>query len=116
MKLPSRYTYHRDTDLTWWLSWEKHYKDRRASQPNSDTQTLVGMEPVLSRWHVAGCANCSTHLNVSTIISLPGWKHSDAANTSFDVLVHTKDHRFGRPSLHGKTPSVRLGNMLGPRS
>lgn len=86
-----------------------------ASEPNSDTQTLVGVEPVLSRWHVAGCANCGTHLNVSTVISLPGWKLPDATHTSFDVLVHTRDRRFGRPSLGGKTPSVHLGKMLGIR-
>jgi tyrosinase len=26
---------------------------------------LIGVEPVLSRWHVAGCANCQTHLKAS---------------------------------------------------
>jgi tyrosinase len=87
-----------------------------ASEPNSNTQTLVGVEPVLSRWHVGGCANCSTHLNVSSVISLRGWEPSDAANLSFDILVHTRDKRFGRPSLGGKTPSARLGKMLGSRT
>ncbi|WP_026359610.1 tyrosinase family protein [Sphingomonas sp. PR090111-T3T-6A] len=31
----------------------------------------LGHEPVLSRWHVAGCANCQTHLRVSANFVLP---------------------------------------------
>ncbi len=84
-----------------------------ASGPNSDTQTLVGLEPVLSRWHVAGCANCGTHFNVSTVIPLQGWNTAEAARTTFEVLVHTRGKRFGRPSLAGKMPSIRLGQMRG---
>jgi tyrosinase len=87
-----------------------------ATKPGSDTQSLVGVEPVLSRWHVAGCANCGSHLNVSSVISLPSdWSASDAAKTSFDVLVHTRSKRFGRPTLGGKTPSIRVGRMSGIR-
>jgi tyrosinase len=80
---------------------------------NADgTQTLVGLEPVLSRWHVSGCANCSTHLNVATVIPLREISMKNAENTQFEVLVHTRNRRFGGPSLGGKTPSLRVGQMF----
>jgi tyrosinase len=85
-----------------------------ATEPDSDTPTLVGVEPVLSRWHVSGCSNCGSHLNVSSVISLPGLELSDANKKNWSVLVHTRDKRFGHPSLGGKRPSHRLGKMLGP--
>lgn len=34
------------------------------------SKTLVGYEPVFSRWHVAGCANCSNSLSVPMHIPL----------------------------------------------
>lgn len=75
------------------------------------TRDLVGLEPVLSRWHVAGCGNCSTHLNVSTIIPLREIDISKAKTTQFEVLVHTRDKRSGAPSLGGNTPNVRVGQL-----
>ncbi len=57
---------------------------------------LVHIEPVLSRWHVQGCENCQTHLNVKTFVPLHGLTHEEAKNTNFTVKVHTRDHREGR--------------------
>jgi len=81
-----------------------------ASDPGGDRQ-LVAVEPVLSRWHVAGCANCSTHLNITAIASLPmGLK--DAQQKNFEILVHTRSKASGHPMLGGKKPSFRLGTVL----
>jgi len=80
-----------------------------ASDPGGDRQ-LVAVEPVLSRWHVAGCANCSTHLNVTAIASLP-MGIDDAQQKNFEVLVHTRSKASGHPTLGGKKPSFRLGTV-----
>ncbi|XHG06194.1 hypothetical protein AWENTII_009396 [Aspergillus wentii] len=69
---------------------------------------LVGAEPVLSRWHVLGCANCQNHLDVLTHMPLDGWKNSDAENTNFEVRVHTRDHPSGHLQLAGRTPSLKV--------
>ena len=48
---------------------------------------LIGIEPVLSRWQVLGCANCQTRLKVSTDLRLP--LTADAGTVA--VEVHTRD-------------------------
>jgi tyrosinase len=48
---------------------------------------LIGLEPVLSRWQVVGCANCQTRLRVSTDLHLP--PTADAGSVA--VEVHTRD-------------------------
>jgi len=52
---------------------------------------LIGIEPVLSRWQVAGCANCQTRLRVSADLPLP----PTAATGSVVVEVHTRDGLLG---------------------
>jgi tyrosinase len=51
----------------------------------------VGTEAVLSRWHVAGCANCQTHLEAKAVISLRGLQQSVADKAQYDVEVRTRD-------------------------
>lgn len=46
---------------------------------------LIGIDPVLSRWHVEGCANCQNHLNVASDFRLPA--NGDAVT----VEVHTRE-------------------------
>ena len=41
------------------------------TEVNGD-EKIVGIESVLSRWRVSGCANCQTHLNVKAFITLIG--------------------------------------------
>jgi tyrosinase len=48
---------------------------------------LIGLEPVLSRWQVLGCANCQTRLRVSTDLRLP--LTADAGSVA--VEVHARD-------------------------
>src|SRR5271169_214886 len=48
---------------------------------------LIGIEPVLSRWQVLGCANCQTRLRVSADLRLP----PTADANSVAVEVHTRD-------------------------
>jgi tyrosinase len=56
----------------------------------------IGIEAVLSRWHVAGCANCQNHLEVSAHLQLPaGWTQEEATRRKVYVLVHTREHPEG---------------------
>jgi tyrosinase len=82
-----------------------------VSEPNRD-KLLVAVEPVLSRWHVSGCANCGTHHNVSAVIPIPDWA-SSLKNPIYQALVHTRDVRHGQPLFGGRAPKLRLGDMLG---
>jgi hypothetical protein len=56
---------------------------------------LVDVEPVLSRWHVQGCENCQTHLNMRTFVPLYGWTNEEAKKAKFKVQLHTRDHMQG---------------------
>lgn len=40
------------------------------AEVNGERQ-LIGLDPILSRWHVEGCANCQNHLTVSSDFILP---------------------------------------------
>lgn len=65
---------------------------------------LVGIEPVLSRWQVLGCANCQTKLRVSADMPLP----PSADPGSVTVEIHTRDGLLG----NGPSPeSVGLLSM-----
>ncbi|GAN78162.1 tyrosinase family protein [Acidisphaera rubrifaciens] len=57
---------------------------------------LVGLDPVLSRWQTAGCANCQTKLRVTSDVALP----PGADPASVAVEVHTRDGLLG----HGPSP------------
>ena len=63
---------------------------------------LVGIEPVLSRWQVAGCANCQTRLRVSADTPLP----PTADPGSVTVEIHTRD------GLLGTGPSRESAGLL----
>lgn len=65
-----------------------------ASKTDQDP-TLLGFEPVLSRWHVAGCANCNNHLAVGFYLPLSGWGRADITNATFTTVVHTSKDRDG---------------------
>ena len=83
-----------------------------ASDPNTEGDTeggpkLVAVVPVLSRWHVAGCANCSTHLNVTAVASV-GMSSQEARRQNFEVLVHTSGRKYGHAKLGGKKPDFCL--------
>lgn len=52
---------------------------------------LVGTEPILSRWHVSGCQNCQTHLEVRAHVPLQGWIKKDTKAADFDVRVHSRN-------------------------
>jgi tyrosinase len=63
---------------------------------------LLGHEAVLSRWHVAGCANCQNHLKASADFRLAA-----PADAAVSVEVRTRQGRLGGaprpPSLAGAT-------------
>ena len=61
---------------------------------------LIGHEAVLSRWHVAGCANCQLHLESKAAFPIPAHLHELARSRpeAITVSVHT------RRGLHGGVP------------
>jgi tyrosinase len=68
----------------------------------------IGTEAVLSRWHVEGCANCQTHLEVRADIHVPvaapraaaGLAASAVANIgSIKVEVRTRDGLLGQQPM-----------------
>jgi tyrosinase len=65
-----------------------------------EKDTLIGFEPVLSRWHVAGCANCQTHLNVKTFINAHALKDvgvggGEGGGVSLSDRVEVRVHTRG---------------------
>jgi tyrosinase len=51
----------------------------------------LGTEAVLSRWHVEGCANCQTHLEVRAAIPIPGMDTAAIKSAHVGVEVQTHD-------------------------
>ena len=87
-----------------------------AFKSNSSPPQLIGTEPILSRRHVSGCANCQSHLEVRAHLPLEGWTSEEAEKTSFQVLLHTRASPGGLGSLKGKAPNLRVvtppGNVV----
>ncbi|KAG4286455.1 hypothetical protein FPRO06_07715 [Fusarium proliferatum] len=81
---------------------------------NTGAMQLAGTEAVLSRWHVAGCANCQNHLEVRTHIPLHGWSKEKADKATFDVRLQTRDPtvadhvNFGDVPTQEQIPSFRV--------
>jgi tyrosinase len=60
----------------------------------------LGTEAVLSRWHVAGCANCQTHLEAKAFIPIHGLPETTLKNiktSDINVEVHTRDGLLRQP-------------------
>jgi tyrosinase len=51
----------------------------------------LGTEAVLSRWHVAGCANCQTHLEAKAFIPVHGLRDDVVHSHNIEVEVRTRD-------------------------
>lgn len=75
-----------------------------ALNPNGAEPELVGLEPILSRWHVEGCVNCKGHLDVRAHMLLRGWSNKRALETKFRILVHTRAEPHGVSQVNGKEP------------
>ena len=64
---------------------------------------LIGVEPVLSRWHVTGCANCQNHLNASADFRIS----TETANANgVEVEIHT------RTGVIGGGPQARSAGLI----
>jgi tyrosinase len=50
----------------------------------------IGTEAVLSRWNVVGCANCQTHLDVTTFFGLHHFKVGAVTEANVDVELRTR--------------------------
>lgn len=53
---------------------------------------LIGVEPVLSRWNVGGCANCQSRLKTTAQFAIPA---SLAESGAAKVLLHTRHGVIG---------------------
>jgi tyrosinase len=90
-----------------------------ASSDEDEGEQLIDVEPILSRWHTQGCANCQTHLNVKTFVPLHGWAEEKARAATFRVKLHTRknpagDVKFEAPKGRGKGIGLgRLGKRIG---
>jgi len=68
--------------------------------PAHGVKHLIGAEAVLSRWHVAGCANCQNHLAIQAHIPLPeAWTEDDVQKARVYVRLHTRDQPEGIEKL-----------------
>ena len=56
----------------------------------------LGTEAVLSRWHVAGCANCQTHLEAKAFIAFPQPRDKAVQETHVEVELRTRDGLLGQ--------------------
>jgi len=57
----------------------------------------LGTEAVLSRWHVAGCANCQAHLEAKAVIGLQSLPLGVADKAEYHVEVRTRDGLLTEP-------------------
>lgn len=71
---------------------------------------VKGIESVLSRWHVQGCANCQTHLSTTAFVPLFELNEDDAkrkhANNELAVHLHTRGNPGGQ-----RVRNVTVGTM-----
>ena len=76
-----------------------------------DKEYTVDIEPVLSRWHTSGCANCQTHLKVKTFVNLPALTQAEAETAEFSAGLITRGKSAG--GLKGDPPAlqVKLGGL-----
>lgn len=65
-----------------------------SAEVDGETKVL-GSEAVLSRWHVAGCANCQTHLMAGASFPLHGLDPGQLDPNAFQVEVRTRDGLLG---------------------
>jgi len=77
-----------------------------AAHAEIDGKTqLIGFEAVLSRWHVAGCANCQLHLESQAAFPVPEHLHETLAQagprdeTTITASVHTRGGLQGGVSI-----------------
>ena len=80
-----------------------------AHAESGGEKRLIGFEAVLSRWHVAGCANCQLHLESKATFPVPEHLHELAASQpeTITASVHTRD------GLHGGAPIAAGAHLQG---
>jgi tyrosinase len=77
------------------------YKETSSNHTKSGgtTTQLLGFETILSRWHVSGCANCMTHLNVKSFVPLHGVTDDEINDPKVKIYAKV----VPRTNKHGKT-------------
>lgn len=79
---------------------------------------LITCEPILSRWNVNSCENCTNHLDFEAFVPLIGWSKEEASTAFHDhdivVKVHTKvDPTRQRDLPVGAAPGAPGGDDYG---
>ncbi|PTB62115.1 Di-copper centre-containing protein, partial [Trichoderma citrinoviride] len=81
----------------------------RPKKAESEPWLLFGVEPVFSRWHVSGCANCQNSLGVKAhfpVSSLPVEVADELVYTAYAKNVDpNEEERKSRP-VHGALPAL----------
>ncbi|TFA99613.1 Tyrosinase [Trichoderma ghanense] len=81
----------------------------RPKEAESEPWVLFGVEPVFSRWHVSGCANCQNSLCVKAhfpVSSLPVEVADELVYAAYAKNVDpNEEERKSRP-VHGALPAV----------
>ena len=60
-----------------------------AKGEGNQPHRLLKIQPVLSRWDVSKCENCTKHLDVKSHVHLLDFTHEEAEKTKFFTLIHT---------------------------
>jgi tyrosinase len=68
----------------------------------------LGTEAVLSRWHVEGCANCQTHIEVNAFVAPRGLRAEMVAKEQIEVEVRRRDGLLGGGPRTVATATPRL--------
>jgi hypothetical protein len=78
--------------------------------PPDGKRHLVGVNAVLSRWAVAGCANCQTHLDVKSAFSLSHLPEALVSRATFDVkvIVKSSNQRALASNAHAAKKAARI--------
>jgi tyrosinase len=89
---------------------------KEVATGGSSQRHLVGFESFLSRWHVSGCANCMTHLNVKTFVTLHGVRDDELNDpkVTFTAEVIPRLNKDGK-TLIGANPVPKPKAQLGKR-
>lgn len=72
----------------------------------AERMELIGVDPVLSRWNVGGCANCQTRLKTSANFTLSA---ELARPERVMVLVHTRAGILGAPHRDMESAGLAAG-------
>lgn len=79
-----------------------------AKTEDGQPDRLISTKAVLSRWNVAQCDNCRSHLDVKSFVHLTDFSHEEASNTTFYAKIHTREKPEGDKNFGGRQIPIAL--------